>query len=173
MGNIFERSDFDPAVDAAFPKARRTRKEHGNGWEDTFRMGLLEVSIRVYNGQGVRRRAEKPVRGGTVVAIINGVRTSIDGSVTPLWRRQASEFEGLEKVLAELRAELLGMAHAITVISGRKKKPAIIEALAPALAPMGKNETELMDMMVPPKSKPTSVEELITLWESKPDVTKS
>lgn len=123
--DTFERSDFDAALDAAFPKARRTRRELGDGWIDTFRLGLLEVAIAVYNGKAIPRRLgekRRPPRG-SVVAIINGVRTSIDGSVTPLWKKEGFGLDGLKLVLAELRAELLGLAHAIMVTTGRKQKP--------------------------------------------------
>jgi len=58
--DITDRGHFDLTVTARFPKARRTRKEARAGWEDTFKVGLLEVNIRVHVGVGGREPGARP-----------------------------------------------------------------------------------------------------------------
>lgn len=121
MKDSTHRGDFDAAVQARFPKARRIRKELANGWEDTFRIWCLEVSVRSYTHKTPQRAIGK-VRTpdvGTVVAEIRAVRVGVDGSVTTMWRLEEKGWGGLERLLDELRQELLGLSAGISVVAGR------------------------------------------------------
>jgi len=124
--DISHRGDFDAAVDKRFPNARRHRKEHHNGFEDTMNIGFLHVSLRVFPSGTSRKHPPN-----TLIVAISAIRTAVDGSVTKfLWRGDAAEWEPCLELLDELRAELLGIAHGLTYACGRgtpppKKKPKV------------------------------------------------
>ncbi len=116
--DITHRGDFDRAVQARFPKARRHRKENNDGWEDTFRVGFLEVAIRVCD---TKKPTPSRFDVGSLVVEVRGIRKSIDGSSTPLWFATAVGWEEGNRVLDTLREELLGLTQALGFACGRKK----------------------------------------------------
>jgi len=121
--SLTDRGDFDRAVSERFPNARRTRKELPTGWEDTFRVGFVEVSIRVWD---TRKTGKKPWDKDVdqMIVEVNGVRTSIDGTpARGLWRRNGDGWVGAMQALDELRETLLGLAHGLSHATGRKPRP--------------------------------------------------
>lgn len=117
-GSITDRGDFDRAVQARFPKARRHRKERSDGWEDTFTVGFIEVGLRVYD---TKKPASVRFDVGSLVVEVRGIRKSIDGSSTPLWFTTATGWEEGCKALDTLREELLGLVQALYAACGKKK----------------------------------------------------
>jgi len=117
-GSITDRGDFDRAVQARFPKARRHRKERDDGWEDTFTVGFIEVGIRVCD---TKKPPSARFDVGSLVVEVRGIRKSIDGSSTPLWFASAVGWEDGCKVLDTLREELLGLVQALYRACGKKK----------------------------------------------------
>lgn len=115
MDDVTHRGDFDQAMAARFPKARRKREETNFGWKDSFTVGLLCVRVSVCDRQGVSNRPSE-IPFNTIRAEIRAIRTSIDNSRMTIWMQQ-----GGWAVLDDLRAELLGLAHGLLHISGRTK----------------------------------------------------
>ena len=88
-GDITDRGDFDRAVQARFPKARRHRKELPTGFEDTFRVGFVEVGIRVWDTKLHGTPSYKPNVDGLVIEV-RGIRQAVGGSSAALWRKHGS-----------------------------------------------------------------------------------
>jgi len=122
-GDITDRGEFDRAMLARFPKARRHRKESSQGWEDTFKVGLLEVRVRV-NAIVRRRKGGRPWsdKVAQLTATICGIRMAIDGSTVTLWEEKGVGWAKAMKVLDVLREELLGTVHGLGRICGRQVK---------------------------------------------------
>jgi len=116
-GDITDRGDFDRAVQVRFPKARRHRKERNDGWEDTFRVGFLEVAIRVCD---TKKRLNRRLDVDSMTIEVRGIRKSIDGSSTPLWHRPTVGWKQAMQALDTLREELLGVAQGLGHACGRK-----------------------------------------------------
>lgn len=128
MGDITNRSDFDLAVADRFPKARRHRKETENGWADTFRIGLLEIRIRVYGR--VKNSTPWGAEPGRILIEILGVREAIDGSSTVLWQTKGKGWTEACRALDNLREELLGTAHGLYRVCKRiVKNPIHLETI--------------------------------------------
>jgi hypothetical protein len=140
-GDITDRGDFDRAVSERFPKARRSRKETKDGWEDTFDVGPLSVRIRVHDRDDARLAWHD--EAGKLTIDIRGVRTAIDGSSTSgLWQTKGVGWDEGCKALDGLREELLGIAHGLYRVC---KKPKA--------------------------NKRSELEDLSDLWRTSPDLT--
>ncbi len=111
-----ERPDVDRLLQAHFPHARFTRKEHRDGWTCQVDLHWLRLQVRAYPSTAFKVH-------------ILGVRTSIDGSSTPLWTVMGEGEEQLEVALKQLRAEVLGAAHAIIHAAGRLPEGPSLEEL--------------------------------------------
>lgn len=114
MDDVTHRGDFDRAMSERFPKARRTRKETDFGWRESFTVGFLDVCVSVCDRQMLSRN-KRDVPFNTIRVEIRAIRTTIDNSKVTVWMKQ-----GGWSVLDDLRAELLGMAHGLGHIVGRK-----------------------------------------------------
>ena len=101
-----ERPDVDRLLQTYFPHARFTRKEYRDGWVDQVDLHWLRLQVRAYPSTAFKVH-------------ILGVRTSIDGSSTPLWTLMGEGEEHLEDAIRQLRAEVLGVAHAVVHAAGR------------------------------------------------------
>jgi hypothetical protein len=114
-----ERPDVDRLLQAHLPQARFTRKEYRDGWVDQVDLHWLRLQVRVY------------LPSEAFKVHILGVRTSIDGSSTPLWTLMGEGEEQLEDAIKQLRAEALGAAHAIVHATGRLPKgPSLDDLMA-------------------------------------------
>ena len=127
-GDITDRGDFDRAVQARFPKARRHRKELPTGFEDTFRVGFVEVGIRVWDTKLHGTPSYKPNVDGLVIEV-RGIRQAVGGSSAALWRKHGSGWGEACEALDTLREELLGLSHGLSRVCGRKGTPVKISLL--------------------------------------------
>jgi hypothetical protein len=107
----FSRTEFDKAVLAAFPHAHKTREEHTYGWTDTIDLNLLKIRIRVYTED------QRRMKRGQVMVELHGMRSTLDGSTVLLSHRQVP-WERLGDALVTLGRDLLGLAAAITMMTG-------------------------------------------------------
>ena len=108
----FTRKEFDEAVEAVFPKAVRSRKEHEHGWTDTLDLNLIRLILTVYSE---RKGFYRP---GDVMVELVGVRTALDGSAAVLWSRKTAYLSGLQNALTDLRQRLMGLAAALLSTCG-------------------------------------------------------
>jgi hypothetical protein len=111
LRSILDRTDFDEAVAARFPSARRSRQETRTGWQDTMKVGLLEVVVRVHEVEDRGRPWDAKV--GQLDASVLASRDALDGSKTGLWSASGVGWEAAGRVLDQLREELLGLAQGL------------------------------------------------------------
>lgn len=133
-GDITDRGDFDRAVQERFPNVRRSRRESARGWADTFTVGFLEAVLRVHDGEEA------------LYLYVLGVPEDPEGKKPQLWRQRAHGWGDCMQALDDLRAKLLGTAHALFV--GCRAKP---KEVAEAVEEARKDE-------------------LTKLWESTPNL---
>lgn len=134
---MFTRPEFDHELLARLPGAKPTRKERADGWEDTLRINILTISIRVWtkgSGRGFARKTS-----GTVRAEIRSVRVAVDGSETLTWASQDRHHQGLVLVLDALKVQLNTVAAGLTHLCGIWQE----EDGTPGLGPPGKPESDL------------------------------
>jgi len=108
-----ERKDFDTLVEKYFPGAPRHRQEGKSGWIDEIEIGKVMIEIAVL---------QKPPRGSSRHAGVGAyirVKSDTQGNCL-IWSKQDKpcDMTTLEKVVSELRKNLLGIAAAITQVCG-------------------------------------------------------
>ena len=127
---MFTRPEFDHELLARLPGAKPTRKERADGWEDTLRINILTISIRVWtkgSGLGFARKTS-----GTVRAEIRSVRVAVDGSETLTWASQDRHHQGLVLVLDALKVQFKMSSTYEELFESEQKVRTRIIALRPS-----------------------------------------